>query len=338
MNIKQETLKMAKLRDSGATCKEIGDIYGLTPYTVWQRLSRAGFIDSYRSIDLEEIGKERLENLYAVERLPLKKIAACFGVREDIIKAALILHKIPERKLLRQSGKHIDLLKKLEIGDAVQVQLTKDSDSYLYNAAKSLGIKISLQNLGGYNFKVTRVNKINNKGAPLHQRIDKKWLEELYLAEKLSIEKIAAVLGCSIMTVKAALKYNKIPKRSPRKFGGKLVDALRSLAIGEQTEISYEAKYPVTNVHSKAVSLGLRVSVKSLGGGRVRIKRIEKLDKKGVPLHQRIDKKRLEDLYLTETLPIEKIADAFDCSSITIREALKYNKIPKRPPLKLSSR
>lgn len=169
------------------------------------------------------------------------------------------------------------------------------------------------------------------KTAPLHQRIDKKRLKDLYIIEQLSIEKIASALRCGRITVREALDYNKIPKRPRRKFGGKIVNELRRLAIGEQAEIFYPAKNPISNFHSVAKLNGLRVSVKSLGDGKYRVKRVE--DNKGIPLREQVDKGRLKQLYLTEKLPIEKIASSLGCSRPTIEEALKHHRIPRRQPL-----
>jgi len=271
----RETSDMLELYRNGVTCKEIGDLYGISQQAVWLRFERRGLTNNYYRSRPEEIDGERLKNLYEIERLAIKQIASAFDVSLEVIKKALKLHKIPVRKALRLSGKHIDLLEKLNLGNQVNVQLfNKYPEGVLRNAARKLGIKISLRSLGGGRFMVTRIDNIDYYGLLTYQRIDKNRLKEMYMDEKLPIAKIGTAFGCNESIITEALKYNAIPRRPPLKFGGTRVDMLRNLAVGEQTEINCDLKYPVTNLHTIAKRIGLKISVRSLGDGRFKIKRI----------------------------------------------------------------
>ena len=327
---KDETLKMAKLRKSGATYKEISDLYSITIPAVWQRLFGAGLVDS-RGVIPEEIDKEQLENLYSGERLPLEKIARHLNTQLYLVKAALKIYGIPERQIITKEGRYTALLKNLQVGDQIETKLPGKTVGQFYDAARRLDIKISLRTSNIQRITITRI-EFGSKAVPRYQQVNEKQLRDLYRNENLSLEKVASSLDLSVNEVAKALKYHRIPKRPQRKLGGKIVDTLRSLAIGEQTEIFYPAKYPISNFHSIAKLNKLRVSVKSLGEGMYRIMRV-KDNKKGVPLHQRIDKDRLKQLYLIEKLPNKEIASNLNCSKTTIEEALKYYKIPKRSPL-----
>ena len=272
---RQETLEMMELYRNGYTCREIGYLYGITSVAVWQRFKRAGLVYSRFRTAPDQINKERLRDLYAVEKLAIEKIAVVLGTSREVIRKALKLHRIPARKPLQLSGKYVDLLEKLNLGDRIEIQLlNKYPVPVLRNAARILGIKISLRSLGDGRFQVTRVE--DGGGLLKHQQIDKNQLEDLFLIEELPIPKIAAALRCSKLTVANALKYYAIPKRQPLKRGGVRVDMLRSLAVGEETEIACELKNPITNLHYIAHRSGIKISVRSLGSGRFRIKRIEK--------------------------------------------------------------
>ena len=272
---KQETFEMSELYRNGYTCKEIGNLYGISQHSVWQRFKRIGIVPSSHRTASDQIDKERLKNLYAIEKLAIEKIASALGASKEVVKKALKLYKIPERKSLLLSGKYVDLFEKLEVGDRLDIQVfNKYPEHVLRNAAKILGIKISLRNRGDGRFKVIRIE--DNKGLLTHQRIDKNRLEDMFLVKKMPISEIAAALGCSQMTIANALKYYAIPKRRPLERGGTRVDMLRSLAVGEQTEISCWLKHPVSNLHNIAHRIGMKISIRSLGGGRFKVKRIEK--------------------------------------------------------------
>ena len=233
----QETWKMMELYRNGATCQEIGDLYGLTQQAVWQRFARRGWIEIGHRITFTQIDKEQLGNLYAVEKLPIEKIASALGGSPEVIKKALKLHGIPKRQSLRQSGKHVALLEKLNIGDQIEIQLLNKHPLHsIRRAARSLGIKVSLRSLGGHWFQIARVEE--NKGFLTYRRIDKNRLETLYLVEELPLSKIAAAFKCSQLTISNAVEYHAIPKRRPLIIGGPRVDVLSNLAVGQQIEIA----------------------------------------------------------------------------------------------------
>lgn len=98
-----------------------------------------------------------------------------------------------------------------------------------------------------------------------HQKIDKQSLERLYLVERISLHKIAERLQVGLKVIKAALKFHKIPKRSPVKFGGIYADFLRSLKIGKSKKIKLDIKNPHSRLHRSAGAIGINISMRSLG-------------------------------------------------------------------------
>lgn len=105
--------------------------------------------------------------------------------------------------------------------------------------------------------------------------IDKSLLEELYSDKYLSIEKIAEKMDASTKTIYQALLFYEIPKRPPIKSGGKYIDLIRKLAVGEKTEITFDVKHPHQALHGTARSIGIKIAMRSRGDGKFMIIRID---------------------------------------------------------------
>ncbi len=157
---KAETLEMTELYKNGMTLQEIGDQYGISRQTISRRFKDMGFAHLERLPKYARIDKDRLEDLYAGERLSISKISEAFRVTSNLIYQALNFHKIPKRSSIKLNGKYVDLLRQLEVSEKIEV----DSDAkkpyvVLHRSAKRAGVKISVRKLERGKFLITRISK-----------------------------------------------------------------------------------------------------------------------------------------------------------------------------------
>ena len=149
---------MAECYRAGATLQQIGERYGISRQTVQQRLASLGVKAGDRPIKQKPIERERLENLYAQQKLPVKGIAKAFGVDVQTIKKALTYHHIPERKRTRTGSHRREFLKGMKVGDRKEISFSiKRPYKLIYTPAKKLGIRVSMRFIGDDRYEVTRI-------------------------------------------------------------------------------------------------------------------------------------------------------------------------------------
>ncbi len=150
--------EMVELYENGMTLQEVGDRYGISRQRVQQKFKEAGLAHIKRPPKYTLIDKARLENLYAGERLAIAKIGEAFGVKSHLIHQALEFHKIPKRSSIKSDGKYVDQLRKLKIGERMEIVCdAKKPYVMLHKSAKCTGVKISLKKIESGKFQVTRI-------------------------------------------------------------------------------------------------------------------------------------------------------------------------------------
>lgn len=107
-----------------------------------------------------------------------------------------------------------------------------------------------------------------------HQTINKERLKKLYEAG-LSLKKIGKRFGTDAKVIRQSLKFHKIAKRPPVKFGGKNVNFLRTLKVNQKKKIVTDVKYPHAALHRSAKAINLRISVRTVGENEFQVTRIE---------------------------------------------------------------
>jgi hypothetical protein len=104
------------------------------------------------------VDKDKLETFYSLDRLPISEIAALFSVSEGKVQRALNSYKIPRRPPLKIGGHIVDFLRSLEIGKTGVIKWRSDEKyAHLHQAAKLVGIKISIGKRGGGEFEVKKL-------------------------------------------------------------------------------------------------------------------------------------------------------------------------------------
>lgn len=107
--------------------------------------------------------------------------------------------------------------------------------------------------------------------------IDRDRLITLYSKDKLPILEIAALFRVSKGKIERSLKLYEIPRRKPLKLGGYIVDFLRSLEIGENRIIEWRRDEKYAHLHHAAKLVGIKISIRSLGDGKFKVTRLERL-------------------------------------------------------------
>ena len=156
---RQETLEMAKLYRNGMTMQEIGENYGISRQTVQQRLASIGITGNARPPKYTLIDKNRLEFLYASQRVSIDKIGETLDAAPHLVEQALKFHRIPKRTSISTNGKYVDALRLLEIGAAAEIECpAKHPHKVLHKSAKCAGTKISVKKLDHGKYQVTRIS------------------------------------------------------------------------------------------------------------------------------------------------------------------------------------
>lgn len=114
------------------------------------------------------------------------------------------------------------------------------------------------------------------RGAQLTGKpFDKKTLKKLYLRDKLSVVKIAALFNVCSETIRKELERHKIGILAPSTRNVKYPQ-LRELKIGESIELPRPpGPYPWLPFHKMASQAKIRVSTKTIDQHTTRITRIE---------------------------------------------------------------
>lgn len=95
LNLPCDTLRTAY--ESGQTTKELAHTYGCCPTTIANHLRRCGVILRTTRFRPVVLPKVTLQQLYLGKQLPLKDIAAYFGVSISTIGNKRRLYGIPSR-------------------------------------------------------------------------------------------------------------------------------------------------------------------------------------------------------------------------------------------------
>lgn len=85
---------------------------------------------------------------------------------------------------------------------------------------------------------------------------------------------IARRLNSNPSEISRALRFYEIPPRPPLYGSGKYTGVFKRLEVGETVELESAAKYAVTNFHSLAVRIGVRISARKIGDGAYRVTKI----------------------------------------------------------------
>ncbi len=140
--------------------QQIGERYGVFRQTVQQRLASIGSGETARPPRHTLIDKNRLEFLYRSERLSIDKIGAAFGVSAYTIYRSLEFYKIPRRTTLRLNSKYIDVIRRLQDGEAAEIECAaRKPYVVLHKSANRAGAKISVRKLGDGKFKITKISR-----------------------------------------------------------------------------------------------------------------------------------------------------------------------------------
>lgn len=160
MTKREEALQMAILYENHRmSLRQIGRYLDISPQTVKSRLASLGIELFVPPPKHTQIDKERLEDLYFKKNFPINTIAQTLGVSSGIIYLALKSRKIPQRESIRTNGIHVDLLKKLQIGEVTQTESqSKYAFSILNRSAKIAGIKITVKKLRQCVFEIIRLS------------------------------------------------------------------------------------------------------------------------------------------------------------------------------------
>ena len=105
--------------------------------------------------------------------------------------------------------------------------------------------------------------------------IESETLMRLYVGEQLPIYKIAQTLNADFRTVVRQLERHSISRR-PRNYERRKPTELDNLKVGESALVSYKSeRIPYVNYYLAAQVRGIKVSVRRVESGRVRVTRIE---------------------------------------------------------------
>ncbi len=108
-----------------------------------------------------------------------------------------------------------------------------------------------------------------------YQLINRERLETLFHHDQMSLADIAAAFSTDPAVIRKALLFHEIAERQPIKKGGYKVDFLRNLAVGETRIFEWNNKERYLHLHHSAKQIGMKISIRSRGGNRYAVKRIE---------------------------------------------------------------
>lgn len=194
--------------------KKIADIVGCETTPVWRALKRfgipirnlseAGKCETYKKYPLLD-DKEWLCQQYLEEKRSMDEIAEIVGCDSSLVSRALTSFDIPTRTPSEVQKKKIHVDKEW----LWQEYIGKKTGSP--EIAKKFGCSaVAIRNA------LKRFNiPIRTRGEARRQyEVDEGWLRQKYLEEKLSMQKIAKIVGCNRATVWNALRRCGIPIRS----------------------------------------------------------------------------------------------------------------------------
>lgn len=156
--MKADISEMAALYEAGGiTLEEIGREYGVSKQAVSQRFAELEIRRPTLPPKCARIGKTKLDDLYTTKRFSIAKISGLLGTESYRIYQALRYYRIPKRRSIVFDGKYKDKLKKLEIGEAAEIDFHgKKPHADLHRAGKNAGVKVSVKKLAETKFLVTR--------------------------------------------------------------------------------------------------------------------------------------------------------------------------------------
>lgn len=109
-----------------------------------------------------------------------------------------------------------------------------------------------------------------------YQLINRERLEMLFHHDQMSMADIAVTFSTDPAVIRKALLFHRIAaERQPIKKGGYKVDFLRNLAVGETRIFEWNNNKRYLHLHNSAKQIGLKISIRSLGGNQYAVKRIE---------------------------------------------------------------
>lgn len=269
---------MVDLYRAGMFPQQIAQIYGVSASSGGERLKKMGFERPYRRLLSipATVDKSRLENLYHVEKLTCREIAAEFNVSVKVIGKALEFYQIPKRLPLNSGGQYLGVLRKLRIGDVAEIQYRDASQmAVLRQSAAALGIIVTVRVKGTDLIEISRVSEDENRRLSDLTSINCRHLAELYSEQCLSPTKIGLLLGFSAELIRQTLDFHQIPRRrTGSKQGGKYSRVFKLLKVAETAEVECHSKRPVINLHTIASRIGVRISLRKIAETRYKITRL----------------------------------------------------------------
>lgn len=208
--------------------------------------------------------------------MPVREIAAALGVSHDFLNKALKFYEIPKRPPLN-SGNCLEKMRKLRIGESAEIEYRDEEHiRILYRSAERLGIIITIDSAGeGGTLRITRISADETRRLSKIAGIDRTRLENLYIGRKLSTSECAWAFGGDRELIRQALTFYGIARRPAPNLGGKYATVFRELPVGETTELECSAKYPHNNLHTIAVRVGVKISMRKIGENRYRVTKLK---------------------------------------------------------------
>lgn len=150
---------MAELYRSGKYPRQIAALYGVSVPAVSQRLRAMGFVRPHLTLKAAEFDEARLIDCYRVRKLPLRDIAAIFGITERTVSKKIAARGLPSRPPpVGGTAKYQSVLRKLKIGETAEIVCrAKHASSVLRDSARRVGIIIATRKLAGGIIRVTRI-------------------------------------------------------------------------------------------------------------------------------------------------------------------------------------
>ena len=203
------------------------------------------------------ISKEKLEELYIKEKMPMSKIAKEFGCNRNSIAIKMKKYNIKPRTT-SESVKLFAKKDKIDIPNKELIELYK-KETPLNKIAEIYGCKIPtiMRRLRKSGISVRRAKWIKTN-------IKRKNLENLYIKQKLTTYQIADKLNCCQATIWKKLKQFGIKRRESSELYSKIPkkEELVKLYINKKLStwaIERKYRYSRSTIHRKLKEYGIRI-------------------------------------------------------------------------------
>jgi len=147
-----------RLYADGYSIRQIAERFALSRQAIHERLVRAGVTIRPRQIKKRQLNRDRLIQLYVIERLSVYRVAKELGTQMQIVLRELERHAI-ERRPKGTGNRRALELDRLTVGDSTVVYFTKYRTRYsaVYQSASLRNIKVSMRKIDANRLRVTRI-------------------------------------------------------------------------------------------------------------------------------------------------------------------------------------